>query len=350
MTAFIEISGRRIGLNSPTYVIAELSANHHQDVSQAIELVHAAADAGADAVKLQTYTPDTMTIDSNNEPFHIRGGPWSGRTMYDLYREAYTPWDWHSRLAEEAAMRSIHLFSTPFDISAVDYLDEMGVPAYKNASFEITDIPLLRHMASKGKPIILSTGMASLSEIEAAVHTIETNGGGDVLLLHCVSSYPAPPEAMNLKTIPHLRDSFGKPVGLSDHTLGIGAPVAAVALGACAIEKHFVLSRKTEGPDSAFSLEPAELKEMIDAVRIAEKAVGTVTYGTYAAEQENKKFRRSLFAVTNIAAGEQFSSENVRVIRPGNGLAPRHLDFVIKRSAVSDIEKGTPLTWDHVIG
>lgn len=314
-----------------------------------MELVHAAAGAGADAVKLQTYTPDTMTINSDKEPFHIRGGPWSGRTMYDLYSEAYTPWEWHPRLAEEAAKRSIHLFSTPFDISAVDYLDEMGVPAYKNASFEITDIPLLRHMASKGRPIILSTGMASLYEIEAALHAIETNGGVDVLLLHCVSSYPAPPEAMNLRTIPHLQDSFKRPVGLSDHTLGIGAPVAAVALGACAIEKHFVLSRKAGGPDSAFSLEPDELKDMIDAVRIAEKAIGTVTYGTYAAEQENKKFRRSLFAVANIAAGEQFSPENVRVIRPGDGLAPRHLDFVIGRPSVSDIARGTPLTWDHVI-
>lgn len=344
----INIAGRTIGAGSPTYIIAELSANHHHDIQEAIDLVHAAADAGADAIKLQTYTPDTMTIESDKEPFQIRGGLWDGRTMYDLYKEAYTPWEWHPKLAELAAQRGMHLFSTPFDISAVDYLEQAGVPAFKNASFEITDIPLLRHMASKGKPIILSTGMANMAEIEEALDTIRTHGDVEVLLLHCISSYPAPPEAMHLRTIPHLKDAFQKPVGLSDHTLGIGTPVAAVALGACAIEKHFVLSRKGGGPDAAFSMEPDELKSMVDSVRIAERSLGSVRYGTVDAEQPNKKFRRSLFAVLNISAGERLTPENVRVIRPGDGLAPRHIDHVLGRTALADIERGTPITWDLV--
>lgn len=348
MSEFIEIAGRRIGAGYPAYMIAELSANHHQNIEEAIGLVHAAAEAGADAIKLQTYTADTMTIESDKEPFQIKGGLWDGRTMYDLYEEAFTPWEWHPTLAEEATKLGMHLFSTPFDISAVDYLDSQSVPAFKNASFEITDLPLLKHIASKKKPIIMSTGMASLSEIEEALGTINATGNESVMLLHCISSYPAPPESMNLKTIPHLKECFGRPVGLSDHTLGIGATVAAVALGACAIEKHFVMSRETGGPDSAFSMEPHEFKEMVESVRIAEKAVGAVAYGTYDAEQENKRFRRSLFAVADIAPGDTFDESNVRVIRPGFGLAPKHLETVLGKKSTERIERGTPLTWEHV--
>lgn len=346
MSPTFEIKGRRIGSDAPVYIVAEMSANHGQDFEQAVKILEAAKQAGADAVKLQTYTPDTMTIDCDNEYFRIKGTIWEGRNLYDLYGEAYTPWDWQPKLKEIAEGLGLDLFSTPFDSTAVDFLEQMGVPAHKIASFEIVDLPLLRKIAKTGKPIIMSTGMATLAEIEEAVQTIRQTGCTQLALLKCTSAYPAPPEEMNLRTIPHLADAFGVPVGLSDHTLGTAVPVAAVALGACIVEKHFTLSRAAGGPDSAFSLEPHEFKTMVEAIRIAEKALGTVHYGVSEAEAKSRVFRRSLFVVKDMKAGEKFTSENVRSIRPGYGLHTRYLKDVLGRTARQDIQRGTPLIWD----
>lgn len=351
MPAVLEIASRPIGLGHPTYVIAELSANHHQRLEEAVKLVHAAKEAGADAVKLQTYTPDTMTIQSDAEPFQIRGGTlWDGRTLYDLYGEAYTPWEWHPRLKEVAESLGLHLFSSPFDPTAVDFLERMGVPVYKIASFEVVDIPLIDRIARTGKPIIMSTGMASLAEIDEAVAAIRRAGNDQLALLHCVSAYPASAEEMNLATIPHLAQAFRVPVGLSDHTLGAAVSVAAVALGACIVEKHFTLSRATPGPDSAFSLEPAEFKAMVEAIRVVEKAVGAPDYGLTEGEAKSIVFRRSLFAVADVKKGEPFTERNVRSIRPAHGLPPKHLLEVLGRRAARDIKRGTPLSWDLVAG
>jgi pseudaminic acid synthase len=346
MTDTIEIAGRRIGAGQPTYIIAEMSANHAQDFDQAVRIVEAARDAGADAIKLQTYTPDTLTIDCRNEHFRIEGTMWDGRVLHDLYREAQTPWEWQPRLKQVAEKMGLHLFSTPFDASAVDFLEDMGVPAHKIASFENVDLPLLRRAAATGKPIIMSTGMATLSEIDEAVTTIREAGGRQLCLLKCTSAYPAPPSEMNLRTIPHLADTFGIPVGLSDHTLDVGVPVAAVALGACVIEKHLTLSREMPGPDSGFSLEPREFREMVDAVRTAEAALGRVNYGVSERERKSRVFRRSLFVVEDVKAGEPLTLANVRSIRPGNGLHTRHLEDVVGRVAARDIARGTPLSWD----
>jgi pseudaminic acid synthase len=314
----MQIENQEIGLGQPAYIIAELSANHNQDFEQAVKLIEAAKETGADAVKLQTYTPDTITIDCNNEYFQIGAGTiWEGRNLYDLYGEAHTPWEWQPKLKTVADELGIHLFSSPFDHTAVDFLEEMNVPAYKIASFEIVDIPLIRKVGRTGKPIIMSTGMATLAEIDEAVQTIRTEGNNQVALLKCTSAYPAPPEEMNLRTIPHLAQAFNVPVGLSDHTLGVAVPVAAVALGACIIEKHFTLSRAAPGPDSAFSLEPHEFKEMVDAVRVAEKALGHVSYTVTEKEAASRVFRRSLFVVKDMKTGEVFTEENVRSIRPG---------------------------------
>lgn len=347
MSTFFEINGRKIGPQKPVYVVAEMSANHHQEFDRAVKIIRAAKESGADAVKLQTYTADTITIPCDNEYFQIgKGTIWQGRNLYDLYGEAYTPWDWQPKLKEIADKLSIDLFSSPFDQTAVDFLEEMGVPAYKIASFEIVDLPLIRRVAQTGKPIIMSTGMATLAEIEEAVRTIREAGNNHLALLKCTSSYPAPPEEMNLLTIPHLRRTFEVPVGLSDHTLDIAIPVAAVALGACIVEKHFTLSRTIPGPDSAFSLEPDEFKAMVEAVRSTEKALGEVAYGVSERESQSRIFRRSLFIVQNMKAGEMFTTENVRSIRPGYGLHTRYFDDVVGRLATRNIESGTPLSWD----
>jgi N-acetylneuraminate synthase len=325
-----------------------MSANHGQSFDQAVKIVEAAKDAGADAVKLQTYTADTLTIDCDKDYFRINGTLWSGRTLYDLYREAFTPWEWQPRLREIAQHIGLEFFSTPFDASAVEFLESMNVPAHKIASFENCDIALLRKVAATGKPIIASTGMATLAEIDELVRAIKDGGGEQLALLKCTSAYPAPYEEMNLRTIPHLAQAFGVPVGLSDHTLGAVVPVAAAALGACIIEKHLTLSRSLAGPDSAFSLEPGEFKAMVDGVHIAEKALGCVDFGLSAAESKSRAFRRSLFVVEDILAGEIFTEQNVRSIRPGYGLHTRHLEEVLGRAAAHDLVRGTPLGWEMV--
>jgi N-acetylneuraminate synthase len=348
MPAQIKIGERTIGPGLAIYVIAEVSANHHQDFDQAVKIIRAAKEAGADAVKLQTYTPDTMTIACNRPEFRIKGTIWEGRNLYELYGEAYTPWDWHPRLKQVANDLGLDLFSSPFDVTAVDFLEAMNVPAHKLASFELVDIPLIRKMARTGKPLIMSTGMATVEEIEEAVQTARKAGAEQIALLKCTSAYPALPEEMNLRTIPELSRRFGVPVGLSDHTMGTAVPVAAVALGACIIEKHLTLSRSEPGPDSAFSLEPQEFKAMVDAVRVAEKALGAVNFGIGTKEANSRVFRRSLFVVQDVKRGEVFTEENIRSIRPGHGLHTRHLSDVLGRSAARDIERGTPLSWDLV--
>ena len=351
MRSYIEVENRHIGLYKPIYIIAEMSANHNQDFSQSVKLIEAAKEAGVDAVKLQTYTPDTITIDCNNEYFRIgKGIVWEGKKLYELYKEAYTPWEWQPKLKEVANDLGMDLFSTPFDKTAVDFLEKMDVPAYKIASFELVDIPLIQYIAKTGKPMIMSTGMATLAEIDEAVNAIREAGGNQLALLKCSSAYPAPPDEMNLRTIPHLAEAFGVPTGLSDHTLGIAVPVAAAALGACIIEKHFTLSRKAFGPDSSFSLEPLEFRAMVNAVRVAEKALGKIHYGVSGQEKANRVFRRSLFVVRDMEAGEIFSSDTVRSIRPGYGLHPRHLEGVIGCYSTRNIKGGTPLTWDLVGG
>lgn len=346
----LPIGQRRIGPGEPVYVIAEMSANHNHNFDQAVQIIQAAKDAGADAIKLQTYTPDTLTIDCDNEYFQIKETIWKGRTLHDLYGEAYTPWEWQPKLKTIAKELGLDLFSSPFDETAVDFLEDIGVPAYKVASFEIVDVPLIRRIAQTGKPIIMSTGMASLAEIDEAVRTARNAGATQLALLKCTSAYPSPPEAMNLRTIPHLASAFDTPVGLSDHTRGTAVPVAAVTLGACIIEKHFTLSRSIPGPDSAFSLEPDEFRTMVAAIRTAEAALGTVRYGTEQHEAKSQIFRRSLFVVQDIRAGELFNAQNVRSIRPGYGLPPRYMDEVIGRHAAQDIARGTPLTWGLIAG
>lgn len=345
----IRIGQKIISTESATYIIAEMSANHGQSYDEAVKIIQAAREAGADAIKLQTYTPDTITIDCDNEYFRIgKGTIWEGRILYDLYKEAYTPWEWQPKLKEVAHDLGIDFFSTPFDHTAVDFLQKMNVPAYKIASFELVDIPLIQHVAKTGKPIIMSTGMARLAEIDEAVEAARDAGCKELALLKCTSAYPAPPEEMNLRTIPHMAEAFGLPVGLSDHTLGIAVPVAAVTLGACIIEKHFTLSRSVPGPDSAFSLEPHEFKVMVEAIRIAEKAIGEVNYAVTDKEVASRVFRRSLFVVKDVKADEIFTTDNVRSIRPGHGLPTRFLSLVLGKRAKQDIEAGFPLHWDMV--
>lgn len=349
METHLTINGRKIGPGEPVYVVAEMSANHHQDFALAREIIYAAQEAGADAVKLQTYTPDTLTIDCALAPFQIGAGTlWAGRNLYDLYREASTPWEWQPELKKVADDLGLDLFSTPFDAGAVDFLEAMNVPAHKIASFELVDLPLIRRVAATGKPLIMSTGMASLEEIAEAVAAARAAGAGQIALLKCTSAYPAPPGEMNLNTIPHLAQTFSLPVGLSDHTLGIAVPVAAVALGACVVEKHFTLSRSRPGPDSAFSLEPGEFREMVQAIRTVEQALGEVRFGTGEQEAKSRVFRRSLFVVREMQAGEKFTAENVRCIRPGHGLHPRHLEEIFCRRAAASLPPGTPLSWDLV--
>ena len=344
------IDGHSIGSGHPTYVIAEVSANHHHQIDEAIDLIRIAADCGANAVKIQTYTPDTMTINCDNEHFLLgKGTIWEGQKLYDLYGQACTPWDWTAKLQEAAKEANITLFSTPFDASSVDFLKEHDMPAYKIASFELTDHPLLRQVATTGKPVILSTGMATLREISEAVEVLRESGCSELALLKCTSAYPANPDEANLARIPHMRDAFHLPVGLSDHTMGSTVPALAVGLGACIIEKHFTKSRETPGPDSAFSMEPHELREMITAVRIAEQAIGGITYDLTEKENNSRVFRRSVFVVQDIKEGEHFTPENTRIIRPGFGLPPKELPTVLGRIAKTDILRGTPVNWDLIL-
>jgi pseudaminic acid synthase len=343
----IRINGRDVSVHGPTYIIAEISANHQQSFEKAIQLVHAAKAAGADAVKLQTYTADTITIASDRPEFSVgKGTIWEGRTLHDLYQEAFTPWEWQPKLKATAEEIGLDCFSSPFDATAVEFLEKLQVPAWKIASFELVDLPLIRMVARTGKPVIMSTGMASLEEISDAVEAARGAGCTQLALLKCTSSYPARFDEMNLRTIPDLRERFHVPVGLSDHSPGSAVPVAAVALGACIIEKHIILSRADGGPDAPFSLEPAEFQRLVEDVRAAEQALGRVTYEPSEKEAATRVFRRSLFAVQDIAAGEELTMRNIASIRPGHGLPPKHLEQVLGRHAAVSVARGTPLSWD----
>jgi len=349
MSSVVRIGKRDIGAGNPCYLVAELSANHHQDFEQAVRIIRAAKAAGADAVKLQTYTPDTITIRSDREYFKIGGGTlWDGRTLHDLYGDAYTPWEWQPKLQQIADDLGLDLFSSPFDATAVDFLEKMNVAAYKLASFELVDLPLIQKMARTGKPLIISTGMATIEEIDEAIQTACQAGALQIALLKCTSAYPAVPDEMNLRTIPELARRFEVPVGLSDHTMGITVPLTAVALGACIVEKHITLSRSLQGPDSSFSLEPEEFKAMVEAVRTAERAMGTIHFGVSAHEESSRVFRRSLFVVQDMKRGESFTAHNVRSIRPGHGMHTRHLAEILGKAAACDIERGTPLSWSLI--
>lgn len=342
------ICARSVSSEAPVFIIAEISANHNGSFEQAEATVRAAADSGADAVKLQTYTADTLTLDVDSEMFKSKNPIRGGRSLYSIYSEGAMPWEWQARLKQTAEERGLLFFSTPFDKSAVDFLESIGVGFYKIASFEVVDIPLLKQVAVTGKPVIMSTGMASLAEIDEAVGTLRAHGTKDLALLKCTSAYPAPPEEMNLRTIPHLAEAFGCPAGLSDHTPGSAVALAAVALGACIIEKHFTLSRAAGGLDAPFSMEPAEFKEMVKNVRMVEKALGKINYTLTDKERQSAVLRRSLFVVKDVIKGEYFTEENIRSIRPGYGLHTRYLAEAIGRKAACDLPKGTPLSWAHL--
>lgn len=347
-TAQMMIADRPIGPDSPPFVIAELSANHNGSLDRALDIMTAASEAGADAVKLQTYTADSLTIDHDGPGFTIEGGLWGGYTLHALYEEAHTPWDWHEALFARGRELGLIVFSSPFDASAVDFLEDLGAPAHKIASFELIDLPLIRKVATTGKPMIISTGMASLADIDAAVTAARESGAGDIALLHCTSGYPTPADEADLRTIPHLADAFGLVTGLSDHTPGVGAPVAAVALGAAIIEKHFTLDRADGGPDAAFSLEPAEFRMLCDSVRLGWEALGGVRYERTAAEAGSVQFRRSLYIVADMAAGDVLTAENLRSIRPGFGLPPKYIDVLLGKRVNRAIARGTPMTWDLI--
>ena len=347
----ITIDGRQIGKGHPTYIVAEISGNHHQDFEQAVDLVRAAKRAGADAVKLQTYTADTMTIDSDAPLFRLGSdSAWAGRTLYDLYEEAHTPWEWHAPLQQVAAEEGIAFFSTPFDETAVDFLESLSVPAYKIASFELVDTPLLERVARTGKPVILSTGLATAIEIEEAVGALRGEGCDHIVLLRCASAYPARPADVHLAAMNTLAREFNVDVGLSDHSMDPAVAIAAAALGACLIEKHFILNRAQGGPDAAFSLEPNELAALVRQIRAAEQAIGPDDRipGATEPEKSNLMVRRSLFAVADIEAGEPFTRDNVRALRPGYGLPPKHLPDVLGKPAATRIARGTPLAWELV--
>lgn len=346
----VTIGERRIGADEPPYIIAEMSGNHNGDLGRALALIDAAKEAGADAVKLQTYRADTITINHDGPGFVIEGGLWNGRKLYDLYSEAGTPWEWHEALFEHARKVGIAIFSSPFDETAVDLLESLGAPAFKIASFELVDLPLVERVARVGKPMIVSTGMASDAEIQEAVKTARNAGCPGVVVLHCISGYPTPVNEANLHTIPYLAELTGEIVGLSDHTMGVAASVAAIALGARVIEKHFTLARADGGPDSAFSLEPSELKLLCDSTRDAFLALGAVRKSMAQSEASNRTFRRSLYVVRDVRAGEPFTRDNVRSIRPGYGLPPKFLPEVLGHRATQDVSRGTPLSWDIVRG
>lgn len=346
-----KVGKRSLGHGHPVFIVAEVSANHNGDIKRALNIIGAAADAGADAVKLQTYTPDTMTIDSDRKEFVVQSNPaWKGKTLYQLYGEASTPWQWHKELFAHAKKRGLICFSTPFNNSSVDFLEKLKQPVYKVASFEVVDIPLLECIGKTKKPVIMSRGMASIDEIKLAIKTLKKFGTPQIILLQCVSAYPARPEDMNLSMIPDLRKRFKVLAGLSDHSLSHDVAVASVALGACVIEKHITLARADGGPDAAFSLEPKEFAELVKSVRLVEKAIGTPSYERSKSEKENIVFRKSLFVVRDIKKGERFTSENVRSIRPGNGLAPKFYRSVIGKRAAQDVARATPLSIKHVVG
>ena len=346
----IEIAGRRIGAGHEPFVICELSGNHNGSLDRALLMVDAAARTGCDAIKIQTYTADTITMDVDRPEFRIHGGLWDGRTLHELYQEAQTPYEWHPALFARAAELGVILFSSPFDETAVDLLDGLGAPAFKIASFEAVDLPLIRYAAAKGKPLIISTGMANLAEMQAAKAAALEAGAPGVILLHCVSSYPSTFEDANVRTVADMAARFGCPIGLSDHTPGSAASVAAVAMGACVIEKHFTLARADGGPDAAFSLEPAEFKALVDDCKNAWRALGQAHYDVLGAERGSIQFRRSLYVSADVKAGETLTRANVRSIRPGNGLAPEHMDAVLGKAAARDLTRGEPLAWDMLAG
>jgi N-acetylneuraminate synthase len=346
----INILGRAIGFGHVPFIIAEMSGNHNQSLDRALEIVEAAAKSGAHALKIQTYTPDTMTLDLDEREFHISdpGSLWAGTSLYKLYSEAYTPWEWHKPIFDRCRELGMIGFSTPFDDTAVDFLESLDVPCYKIASFENTDLPLIRRVAATGKPLIISTGMATVAELDEAVSAAREAGCHDLILLKCTSTYPASAENTNILTIPHLRELFGCEVGLSDHTMGVGVSVAGVALGAAVIEKHFTLNRADGGVDSSFSMEPAEMAQLVMETKRARQALGQVSYGPTEAEKKSIQFRRSLYVVKDIKAGDVLTVENVRAIRPGLGLPTKHLEQVLGRTVKQDVKRGTALCWDLI--
>ena len=342
------IKNREIGSGNPPYIIAEISGNHNGDIKKALELIEKAHEAGVDAVKIQTYTAETITLNYKSEDFKIKGGLWDGKYLYDLYDEAHTPWEWHEELFKKANTLGLHIFSSPFDHTAVDFLEDLNVPAYKIASFELLDLPLVEYVASKKKPMILSTGMANKKEIHDAVQTAQNAGASQIALLHCVSGYPTPIKETNLSTISELKNIFKVPIGLSDHTLGTVVPVAAVSLGASIIEKHFILDRKDKGPDSDFSLEPQELKKLVENSKLAWDAIGEINFEIKPSEKQNLKFRRSLYAVEDIKKGEILTNNNIRSIRPGFGMHPKLIDSVIGKLSNREIKKGTAMKVEYI--
>jgi len=346
----MKIANLDVGPDHPPFIVAEMSGNHGGSFEKAVAIVEAAAQSGAHAIKLQTYTPDTMTLDLDQDEFRITDlqSPWSGESLYRLYQQACTPWEWHAPLFQRAKELGLAAFSTPFDQSAVDFLESLGVPAYKIASFENTDLPLIEAAAATGKPLIISTGMASVEEVREAVAAAHAGGCRDLVLLKCTSTYPASPEDTNILTIAHMREHFECQVGLSDHTVGIGVAVASVALGATMIEKHFTLRRADGGVDSTFSIEPEEMAQLVAETARAHQALGQVTYGPTAAEEPNKAYRRSIYVVKNIGPGEVFTRDNIRCIRPGNGLPPKDWPAVLGRTAARALKRGTPLSWDLI--
>jgi N-acetylneuraminate synthase len=352
MTRSITIGNRQVGTDHPPFVIAEMSGNHNQSLDRALAIVEAAAKTGAHALKLQTYTADTMTLDIGEGEFHIEdpNSLWKGASLHELYQKAYTPWEWHEPIFKRAKELGMLAFSTPFDESAVDFLERLDVPCHKIASFENTDLPLIRKVAATGKPMIISTGMASVAELDETVRAAREAGCKDLILLKCTSTYPATPENTNIRTIPHLRELFGTEVGLSDHTMGTGVAVASVALGATVIEKHFTLARADGGVDSAFSMEPAEMASLVLESERAWQALGRVTYGAASAQEEKSKvYRRSLYIARDLKAGELLDASSVRAIRPGLGLAPKFIDMVMGKSVKRDVKRGTPLAWDLLL-
>jgi pseudaminic acid synthase len=344
----IQILDRKIGANFTPFIIAEMSGNHNQSLDRALEIVEGAAKAGAHALKLQTYTPDTMTLDLDEGEFRIsdKKNLWSGRSLYKLYAEAHTPWAWHKPIFDRARQLGIIAFSTPFDATAVEFLESLSVPCYKIASFEVTDLRLIKRVAATGKPLIISTGMATAAEIDEAVRTARSVGCIDLILLKCTSTYPATPENTNIRTIPHMRELFGCEVGLSDHTMGVAVSVASVGLGATVIEKHFTLDRAEGGVDSSFSIEPAEMAQLVVETDRAWQSLGNIKYGPTAAEIQSMKFRRSLYVVRDVKAGETLSIENIRAIRPGLGVAPKYFEMFLGKKMSRDIKKGEPVSWD----
>lgn len=346
----IIVAGRIIGPDQPPFIVAEMSGNHNQSLERALKIVEAAANAGVHALKLQTYTPDTMTLDINQGEFYINNPEslWKGKSLYDLYQEAYTPWEWHKPIFERCQELGLIVFSTPFDESSVDFLEGLGVPCYKIASFENTDLPLIRKVATTGKPTIISTGMASVAEIDETVRTAREIGCKDLILLKCTSTYPSSPDNSNILTIRHMRDLFQCQVGLSDHSLGIGVAVASVALGATVIEKHFTLSRADGGVDAAFSMEPSEMAELVTESERAWQSLGKILYGATEKEKNSILFRRSLYVAVDMKKGEPFTRENLRIVRPGLGLPPRYYDLLIGKTVNNDVKKGTPVSWEII--